>query len=539
MNEAKRVYCLYRVSTTGQVEKDDIPMQRQVCHEFCKCKPGWSIEKEFYEKGISGFKLSAKDRDAIQEIQIDAALGKFDVLLVFMFDRLDRRDDETPFVVEWFVHNGIEVWSAVEGQQRFDNHVDKLLNYIRYWQASGESIKTSIRVKTRMEQLTESGYFTGGSVPLGYRLEKRGRTNKRNQEVKDIVVDEEEAKTVQLIFYKYVHEGYGTQRLCRYLSEMGVVGKNGRNLPNTSINRIIKNPIYTGIIHNGEANSDIIPELQIIDKETFDRAQELMRERVTHHNSTPLNSSGKALLVGRIFCGHCGNRLTLTTSGRKRKKADGTLLHETRYRYQCHYNLRHPGECDGQSGYGVMTMDALAEKIVKHQFAKIQTMSGNDVISAQHQREVELAQARYKQANLRLNEKRKELEDYRAETLSVIRGQSRLSIDLLNSLVEESKTAVEELTATVEKAKAELDACLSSASVVNEEYNKLTTWADLYDNCTFEARKMIISQFIKAIHVYRGYRVEVEFNVSFEDFQHLTADAEIKSNKEVLLEFSA
>lgn len=27
---------------------------------------------------------------------------RFDVLLVFMFDRLGRRDDETPFVVEWF-----------------------------------------------------------------------------------------------------------------------------------------------------------------------------------------------------------------------------------------------------------------------------------------------------------------------------------------------------------------------------------------------------------------------------------------------------
>ena len=41
-----------------------------------------------------------------------------------MFDRLGRRDDETPFIVEWFVNNGIEVWSAEEGQQRFDNHVD-------------------------------------------------------------------------------------------------------------------------------------------------------------------------------------------------------------------------------------------------------------------------------------------------------------------------------------------------------------------------------------------------------------------------------
>ena len=137
----KRVYCLYRVSTLGQVEKD-----------------------------VSGFKVSARDRDAIQEMQRDAVDGKFDILLVFMFDRLGRRDDETPFVVEWFVRNGIEVWSATEGQQRFDTHVDKLMNYIRYWQSSGESIKTSIRVKTRLGQMTEAGLYTGGSVPFGYHL---------------------------------------------------------------------------------------------------------------------------------------------------------------------------------------------------------------------------------------------------------------------------------------------------------------------------------------------------------------------------------
>lgn len=222
MENVKRVYCLYRVSTVGQVEKDDIPMQKQFCREFVNCHSGWHIENEFYEKGISGYKVSAKDRDAVQEIQRDAVQGKFDVLLVYMFDRLGRRDDETPFVVEWFVRNGIEVWSAVEGQQRFDNHVDKLLNYIRYWQASGESIKTSVRVKTRMEQLTQDGLFTGGSIPYGYRLEKRGRINKRNREVCDLTVDDDAAKIVQLIFYKYVHEGYGAQRLCRYLTELGI-----------------------------------------------------------------------------------------------------------------------------------------------------------------------------------------------------------------------------------------------------------------------------------------------------------------------------
>ena len=198
--EVKRVYCLYRVSTLGQVEKDDIPMQKQFCREFVQRQEKWEIVKEFSEKGVSGFKVSAKDRDAIQEIQRDALAGKFDILLVFMFDRLGRRDDETPFIVEWFVRNGIEVWSAMEGQQRFDTHVDKLLNYIRYWQASGESIKTSMRVKTRMEQLTQEGHFTGGVVPYGYRLEKQGRMNRKNQAVGDLVVEEAETEIVRLIF---------------------------------------------------------------------------------------------------------------------------------------------------------------------------------------------------------------------------------------------------------------------------------------------------------------------------------------------------
>lgn len=158
MENIKRVNCLYRVSTLIQVEKDDIPMQREFCRDFVTSHPNRQIENELYEKGVSGFKKSAKERDAIQQLQRDAVEGKFDILLVYMFDRLGRKDDETPFIVEWFVRNGIEVWSAVEGQQRFDNHVDKLLNYIRYWQASDESVKTSVRTMTRLEQLTEAGF---------------------------------------------------------------------------------------------------------------------------------------------------------------------------------------------------------------------------------------------------------------------------------------------------------------------------------------------------------------------------------------------
>ena len=73
MENKKRVYCLYRVSTLGQVDNDDIPMQKQACREFAE-RQGWKVVKEFYEKGISGFKVSSTKRDAILEIQREAAL---------------------------------------------------------------------------------------------------------------------------------------------------------------------------------------------------------------------------------------------------------------------------------------------------------------------------------------------------------------------------------------------------------------------------------------------------------------------------------
>ena len=115
---------------------------------------------------------------------------KFDILLVFMFDRIGRIADETPFVVEWFVKQGIEVWSTQEGQQRFDSHTDKLTNYIRFWQADGESEKTSIRTRTALGQLVEAGGFKGGLAPYGYDLVKSGRFNKRKHELYDLVVNE-------------------------------------------------------------------------------------------------------------------------------------------------------------------------------------------------------------------------------------------------------------------------------------------------------------------------------------------------------------
>ena len=79
----KRTHNLYRVSTMKQVDinKDDIPMQRIACNRFAE-EQGWVVTKEYEEKGVSGFKVSANERDAIQELKDAALRGNFEVLCV-------------------------------------------------------------------------------------------------------------------------------------------------------------------------------------------------------------------------------------------------------------------------------------------------------------------------------------------------------------------------------------------------------------------------------------------------------------------------
>ena len=370
--------------------------------------------------------------------------GKFDILLVFMFDRLGRRDDETPFIVEWFTKQGIEVWSVNEGQQRFDTHVDKLMNYIRYWQASGESLKTSVRTRTRLEQLTGEGHYTGGTVPYGYKRVRLGRVNKKNQEVCDLVIDEAEAEIVRLIFHKYVYEGYGAQKLSHYLYEQGVVGRNNKNIPNTSIVRMIKNKGYTGYLINGAVETEC-PQLRIIEPELFEQAQELRQARTCERGGTSLGTSSKALLTGLVYCGHCGNRLSLTSSGRTHTYADGHTVKEVRPRYSCFYKIRHPGDCDGQSGYGVSKLDSIVEEVVRQIFAQFREVSRKKLLESVKTNDAARIQKKIKKIQKDLEAKQKELDDLKAETILVIRGVSALDKELLGTLVAEAREALETL----------------------------------------------------------------------------------------------
>ena len=522
---AERVQCLYRVSTTKQVDHDDqnqadIPVQRKACREFAK-KMGWIIVGEEQETGVSGFKVSADDRDKLQLVKEKAELKKFDILLVFMFDRLGRRSDETPFVVEWFVKKGIRVWSVNEGEQRFESHTDRLTNYIRFWQADGESQKTSIRTKTALSQMVLEGRFRGGKTPYGYKLEKSGIFNKRKHEVNRLAIDDEEAEVVRMMFDLCVSSGYGKFRLAHFLNDHGIRNRQGENWHDATIGAILHNPLYKGVLRSGETYSEPFDELQIIKPELFDMAQSLMTERTNEnkeYRTMPLNTTGQSLLSGNVFCGHCGGRLVLTTNGKVYRQPDGTPLKKKRFRYVCYNKTRHRIDCDGQTGYTMHILDDIVVNILHQVFDKMKSATSDMIVGNACQKQMALLQADLKRARTENTKANTDYESLKAEVLKAVQGKSALPMDVLNELLEETRQRVLDTSRRVTELTMELDNENSKLEEFRSEFERIATWSEIFDSSDTATKKMICGYIIKRVTVRRDYKLAVDFTINVEQF---------------------
>ena len=93
--------------------------------------------------------------------------------------------------------------------------------------------------------------------------------------------------------------------------DQGLRTKDGKTITMGIINRVIKTLSVLESSKRGESQSSVLPELKIIDEEVFARAQETVRERVVPQSEVPLTTRGQSLLVGNVYCGHCG-RTALT-----------------------------------------------------------------------------------------------------------------------------------------------------------------------------------------------------------------------------------
>lgn len=520
-----RVYCLYRVSTDKQVDYNDnsqadIPMQRRECHRFAE-KMGWTIVHEEQEDGVSGHKVRAENRDKVQIIKEHAKQGLFDILLVFMFDRIGRIADETPFVVEWFVKNGVRVWSTQEGEQRFDNHTDKLTNYIRFWQADGESEKTSIRTKTALGQLVEDGGFKGGNAPYGYDLVKSGHFNKRKHEVYTLAVNEAEAAVVRITFDKYVHEGYGAQRIATYLNDLGYRARTGKMWHPASIRGMICNLTYTGVLRCGNSRSKIQPHLQIIDPELFEAAQHIRTSRANSaeaERTIPRNIKSSALLSGNVFCGHCGSRLNLTTSGKAYPCKDNPNRVIKRVRYTCYGKTRKQTKCDGQTGYTASILDGIIDKLVRQIFERMKAIPKSEIVNIRYREKMEERKSLLHTIRADYTKAAAERDMLKAEVIKTLRGESSFTKELLGSLIAEAEAKCSKLQKHFEDAQAAYDEGQAILKSLNAQYDDIISWADMYDSASFEAKRMIVNCLIGRIEVFRDYKLHIDFKIDLEQF---------------------
>lgn len=524
--ELVRVACLYRVSTAKQVDHDDqnqadIPVQRKACHEFCD-RMGWTIVIEEQEDGISGFKVSASDRDKIQLLKQYAEEDKFDVLLVFMFDRIGRRAEETPFVVEWFVKHSIQVWSVNEGEQKIDTHADRLMNYIRFWQADGESQKTSIRTKTALSQMVQEGRFRGGIAPYGYKLVPSGTFNKRKHEVMKLEIDEDEARVVRMMFDMCVGSGYGRAKIANFLSSMGIKTRDGKNWHEATVGHILHNIMYTGVLRSGDTYSDIFPELQIITPELFKAAQDLMEQRVNEYHAQrtmPRNTRGKSLLSGNVFCGHCGARLTITTNGTTRINAAGEKVGRRRYRYVCYNKTRKRADCTGQTGYTMHILDKLITDVLHQVFARMRAVDSDEIVSRTNRNAMVGLKDRLAATKAEYAKATKEYESLKLEIVKAVQGESAFPMDILSELVNNARTKLLDADARLSELTSELASSNQRVNAIKADYEKIMEWSEIFDTSDMEVKKMIAGYIIKRVDVYSDYRLHIEFNMNFAQFE--------------------
>jgi site-specific DNA recombinase len=309
-----------RVSTEEQVREGySLDNQTVQIEKECSYKD-WELLKIFHDKGISG--ASLEKRDGLKSMLSFIDDNDVDYLIVYKLSRLSRKVSDVVNIAEFLKKNStalISIEDRIDTSSKMGEYFLVLASIF----ADMERENIIVQVKGGMSQKARDGEWNGGKPPLGYDLIE-----------KKLVVNEEQAQTVQYIFTEYLR-GSGYKAIAAVLNDEGLKTGRKSTFSGVSVKDILRNPTYIGKIRWGRRNDwgvlhdskrkrkyDKDPIVSdgkhdgIVDEETFNKVQELINTNPRHKMK---RFNANHLLSGLLRCPVCDYGMSYQPASSKGK----------------------------------------------------------------------------------------------------------------------------------------------------------------------------------------------------------------------------
>ena len=322
----KKVAAYARVSKDTEQLMHSLSAQVSYYSDLIQRTPGWEYAGVYVDAGITG--TSAAARPEFQRMISDCEAGKIDIVLTKSISRFARNTVDLLATVRRLKELGIEVRFEKERINSLTGDGEVMLSILASF-AEQESVSLSNNIKWTFQKKFKNGEVHSHQKMLGYRWDGDER-----------LVVPEEAETVRFIFSEYL-AGKSYHAIARELDAKGVKSVHGaEHFPFASVKLILKTEEYTGCMvmqkeHNispkrQRLNRGELPKYKvddhheaIIDRETFDRVQEIMAERsAKSERQKGLDSP----FAGLLHCGKCGRSVCGHRTPTSRQNGDSRFV---------------------------------------------------------------------------------------------------------------------------------------------------------------------------------------------------------------------
>lgn len=212
--ETKRVAVYARVSTDNVQQTSSYELQKNYYEDQVKRHPNWILVGIYPDEGISG--TSLQHRAKFNQMIADCRAGKIDLIITKSVSRFARNIVDCISLVRELASLNPPVGVFFESENIFTlkDNTEMSLSFVATMAQEESHIKSTIMNASIEMRFGREIYLT--PVLLGYDHDEDG----------NLVINEEEANTVRLIFFMYLY-GYTCQEIADTLTQLGRKTKKG------------------------------------------------------------------------------------------------------------------------------------------------------------------------------------------------------------------------------------------------------------------------------------------------------------------------